>query len=335
MDNEDARRLSPAEQHERRRQVIRAYKRKLNKRQIARDVGLSYSATCKIIDRYEAEGMAALAPRQRGRRSGDKRVLSAEQEAQICRTICDKRPEQLKMEFALWSRAAVRELIEREFDVSLHLRSVGKYLQRWGFTPQKPIKRAYEQSPEAVRTWLDETYPAIAERAKAEHAEIHWGDETALVNTDVRGRSYAPRGQTPVAMVVGGTRQKLSMIASVTNQGKARWMIIDGAFNHEKLIEFFEALVADAGRKVFLILDNLGVHHCKPVKQWLAEHSEQMEVFYLPSYSPELNPDEMANADIKQAVTKLAPARTKLQLVKATAKHLRSVQRRPERTQVL
>ena len=267
MDNEDARRLSPAEQHERRRQVIRAYKRKLNKRQIARDVGLSYSATCKIIDRYEAEGMAALAPRQRGRRSGDKRVLSAEQEAQICRTICDKRPEQLKMEFALWSRAAVRELIEREFDVSLHLRSVGKYLQRWGFTPQKPIKRAYEQSPEAVRTWLDETYPAIAERAKAEHAEIHWGDETALVNTDVRGRSYAPRGQTPVAMVVGGTRQKLSMIASVTNQGMARWMIIDGAFNHEKLIEFFEALVADAGRKVFLILDNLGVHHCKPVKQ--------------------------------------------------------------------
>ena len=139
-----------------------------------------------------------------------------------------------------------------------------------------------------MRTWLDETYPVIAERAKAEYAEIHWGDE--LVNTDVRGRSYAPRGQTPVAMVVGGTRQKLSMIASVINQGKTRWMIIDGAFNHEKLIEFFEVLVADAGRKVFLILDNLGVHHCKPVKQRLVEHSEQMELFYLPSYSPELTP---------------------------------------------
>ena len=273
MNNEDARRLSRAEQHERRRQVIRAYKRKLNKAQIARDVGLSYSATCKIIDRYEAEGLAALAPRQRGRCSGDKRVLSAEQEAQICATICDKRPEQLKMEFALLSRAAVRELIEREFKVSLHLRSVGKYLNRWGFTPQKPIKRAYEQSPEAVRTWLDETYPVIAQRAKAEDAEIHWGDETALVNTDVRGRSYAPRRQTPVAMVVGGTRQKLSTIASVTNQCKARWMIIDGGFNHEKLIEFFEALVADTGRKVFLILDNLGVHHCKPVKQWLGTGS--------------------------------------------------------------
>ena len=331
MDNEDARRLSPAEQHERRRQVIRAYKRKLSKRQISRDVGLSYSATCKIIDRYEAEGMAALAPRTRGRRSGEKRALSAEQEAQICRTICDKRPEQLKMEFALWSRAAVRELIERDFKVSLHLRSVGKYLQRWGFTPQKPIKRAYEQSPEAVRTWLDETYPAIAERAKEEHAEIHWGDETALVNTDVRGRSYAPRGQTPVAMAVGGTRQKLSMIASVTNQGKARWMIIDGAFNHEKLIEFFKALVADTDHKVFLILDNLGVHHCKPVKAWLADHIEQIEVFYLPSYSPELNPEERLNADLKHVIGRKVPVRTKAKLWAAAEQHMTTIGNEPDR----
>ena len=137
--------------------------------------------------------MAALAPRIRGRRTGDKRVLTQEQEAAIQRTICDRRPEQLKMEFALWSRAAVMQLIERKYGITLHLHSVGKYLARWGFTLQKPIKRAYAQSPEAVRAWLQETYPAIAERAKAEDAEIHWGDETAVVNTDVRGRSFAPR----------------------------------------------------------------------------------------------------------------------------------------------
>jgi transposase len=234
MDNEDVRRLSPAEQHARRRQVIRAYKRKLNKAQIARDVGLSYSATCKIIERYEAEGLAALAPRQRGRRSGDKRVLSAEHEAQICATICDKRPEQLKMEFALWSRAAVCALIERQFKVSLHLRSVGKYLSRWGFTPQKPIKRAYEQSP-------------------------------------------------------------------------------------------------DAGRKVFLILDNLSVHHCKPVKQWLVEHGEQMEVFYLPSYSPELNPEERLNADLTQIIGRKVPMRTKAKLRAAAEQHMEVIGSEPER----
>lgn len=101
-----------------------------------------------------------------------------------------------------------------------------------------------------MRTRLDETCPGIEARARAEGAEIHWGDETALVNTDVRGRSYAPAGKTPVAYTVGGTRQKLSMIATVTNRGKARWMIIDEAFNSDRLIEFLEALIKDAGRKV-------------------------------------------------------------------------------------
>lgn len=147
---------------------------------------------------------------------------------------------------------------------------MGEYLKRWGFTPQKPITRAYEQRPEAVKAWLDEQYPAIAERAKSEDAEIHWGDETAVVNTDVRGRGYQPKGQTPVAYAVGGTRHKLSMISTVTNQGKTRWMMVEDAFNSDKLIEFLQALIKDADKKIFLILDNLRVHHSKPVKAWLA-----------------------------------------------------------------
>lgn len=331
MDKDDARRLSPSEQHERRRQVIRAWKRGEKKRWIAEAVGLSYSAACKIIDRYEAGGMAALAPCKRGRREGEQRALSVEQEARIRQMICDARPEQLKMEFALWSRIAVRELIVREYGVELHVRSVGKLLARWGFTPQKPIRRAYEQSPAAVKKWLDEAYPAIVERAKIEGAEIHWGDETALVNTDVRGRSYAPRGQTPVARVVGGTRQKLSMISTVTNQGKTRWMIIDGAFNHGKLIEFFQALIDDTQQKLFVILDNLGVHHCKPVKEWLAEHRDQIEVFYLPSYSPELNPDERLNAELKQTIGRKVPARTKAKLHAVADEHMKELAAQPER----
>ena len=311
--------------------MIRAYKRGRNRAQIAAEVGLSHPAVSRVIDRYEAEGMAALAPRKRGRRHGEDRALTAEQEAAVRQLISDKRPEQLKMDFGLWSRSAVMLLIEREYGVQLHVRSVGKYLARWGFTPQKPIKRAYEQSPVAVQTWLDDMYPDIAERAKVEGGEIHWGDETALVNTDVRGRSYAPRGKTPVALAIGGTRQKLSMIASVTNQGKARWMIIGGAFNHEKLIEFFEALIKDAERKVFLILDNLGVHHCKPVKTWLKDHPDQMEVFYLPSYSPELNPEERLNADLKRVIGRKVPMRTKVKLRAAAEDHMAVVASEPER----
>lgn len=146
--------------------------------------------------------------------------------------------EQLKMDFALWNRAAVMQLIERECGVVLQVRTVGKYLARWGVYPSEAVKKAYEQRPEAVQAWLDEQYPEIEKRAKAENAEIHWGDETALVNTDVRGRSYAPAGKTPVTYTVGGTRQKLSMIATVTSRWETRWMIIDDAFNADRLIEF-------------------------------------------------------------------------------------------------
>lgn len=251
--------------------------------------------------------------------------------ATIRRTIIDKRPEQLKMDFFLWSRAAVGQLIEQEYGIKLHIRSVGKYLARWGFTPQKPIKRAYEQNPEAVQRWLEGEYPGIEQRARQEGAEIHWGDETALVNTDVRGRSFAPAGKTPIAMTVGGTREKLSMIATVTNQGKTRWMIIDDAFDAEKLIEFLAALVKDAGKKVFLILDNLRVHHSKIVKAWVAERKDQIELFYLPSYSPQLNPEERLNADLKQEMGKRVPVRTKAKLRDATSAHMMMLEQNPER----
>ena len=179
------------------------------------------------------------------------------------------------------------------------MRSIGKYLTRWGFTPQKPLKRAYEQKPQAVQAWLEGEYPAIEQRARSEGAELHWGDETALVNTDVCGRSYAPAGKTPVAMAVGGTRHKLSMIATVTNQGKTRWMIIDEAFDADKLIEFLAALVKDAGKKVFLILDNLRVHHSKLVKAWAAQRADQIELFYLAQLQPAAKPSRAIQCALK------------------------------------
>ena len=331
MEATDGRKLSREALHERRRQIVRLYKRGLTKKQISRDLGVSYPAVCTTVWNYERDGAASLKPKSAGRKEGSGRRLSVAQESHVRTLICEKRPEQLKMAFALWSRPAVMELIEREFGLRLSVRAVGDYLGRWGFTPQKPIKRAYEQSAPAVKAWLEESYPHIAERAKAEDADIHWGDETAVVNTDVRGRGYAPKGQTPVAYVVGGTREKLSMISTVTNQGKTRWMIIDGAFNSDRLIEFLEALVKDSPRKVFLILDNLGVHHSKPVKAWLAEHVAQIEVFYLPSYSPELNPDERLNAGLKHALGTRVAIRTKPKLKAATEAHMTNLENAPER----
>jgi transposase len=333
MEKEDTRSLPLGQLHERRKQVVRLHRKGYKVMQIVDLSGLSYPTVRATIDRYEAGGMAAIKPKARGKKPGAGRLLTEEQEEAIQRLICDKRPEQLKMEFALWNRAAVMQLIEREYGIKLSVRGVGKYLSRWGFTPQKPIRKAYEQRPEAVQAWLNEAYPEIEKKARAEGGEIHWGDETALVNTDVRGRCYAPAGKTPVTYSVGGTRQKLSMIATVTNRGKTCWMIIDEAFNSDRLIEFLEALIKDANKKVFLILDNLRVHHSKPVKAWAAERQDKIELFYLPSYSPELNPEERLNADLKHAIGTKVPVRTKAKLKLAATEHMQKLEQTPERVQ--
>ncbi|WP_137132664.1 IS630 family transposase [Rhizobium sp. FY34] len=326
----DTRTLSNSALHERRRQVIRLWKAGHKVMKIVELSGLTWPTVRKVIDRYEAGGAHSLKPKERGLSSGDGRSLSVEQEANIRKLICDKRLEQLKMEFALWTRGAVQILIQQECGVALKIRAVGNYLKRWGFSPRKPIRRAYEQKPEAVKAWLDEAYPAIEARARAEGGEIHWGDETAVVNTDVRGRSYAPKGETPVTYAPG-SRQKLSMISTVTNQGKARWMIIEDNFGADRLIEFLEALIKDADRKIFLILDNLRAHHSKLVKAWLEARKDQIEIFYLPSYSPKLNPDERLNADLKHAIGSAVPVRTKARLKAATESHMSKLAANPNK----
>ncbi len=299
-------------------------------REVAAQVELSVPTVMSAHRAYLAGGWSAVNVKPRGRKRGEGRQLTPEQEAEIRRLICDKTPDQLKMGFALWNRQAVLQLIQDRLGIELPIRTVGEYLKRWGFTPQKPIKKAYEQRPAEVRKWLDDEYPKIAARAKTEGAEIHWGDETGLRSDDVRGRGYAPKGQTPVVRV-NNKREGLSIISTVTNQGKVRWKVFDGAMNADILIDFFKRLIKDAKRKVYLILDNLRVHHARRVKDWLADHDEEIEVFYLPSYSPELNPDECLNADLKDGVTRRAPARSKAQLKKAAISHLRKLQKSPRR----
>lgn len=315
---------------ERRRRAVKLREKGMLVNNVARECELSRGTVIAAHKAYCLGGWAGVALKPRGRSMGVGRRLTAEQESEVQKLIRDKTPDQIKMPYALWSRTAVMELIEQRFKIKLPVRTVGTYLARWGFTPQKPIKKAYEQRPVEVKAWLDNSYPVIAERAKAEGAEIHWGDETGLRSDDVRGRSFAPKGKTPVVRV-NSKRENVGLISTVTNQGKVRWMVLNGALDSDQLIAFLKRLVKDARRKVFLILDNLRVHHAKLVKAWLAKHQDEIEVFYLPSYSPELNPDEMLNADLKQAVTTKAPARTKGQLLKATTSHMHKLQKSPAR----
>jgi len=246
--------------------------------------------------------------------------------------IQDKCPDQLRLPFALWTRIAVQQLIKQLWKIDMPIRTVGEYLNRWGFTPQKPFRKAYEQNPKAVNKWLDEQYPVITQKAKREDAEIQWGDETGLCNDSQHGRSYAPRGKTP-AIRLPAKRERINLISSVTNQGKVRFMIYKDNMNAKTFLKFVKRLIKDATQKIFLILDNLRVHHSYVVKEWLGNHKDKIELFFLPSYSPELNPDEYLNCDLKAGVHSGVPARTKDQLRKKAMSHLRMLQKKPKRVQ--
>jgi transposase len=330
MKHVDMRKLAPAAQEERRRQVIGLRQNGAGYAVIAAQVGLSQTGVFDICQRFAIKGEKGLVSGKHGRKPGEQCLLDATQETEIKRLICRHMPDDLGLDFALWSRAAVQTVIRRQYGVRLAVRTTGTYLARWGFTAQKPLRRAYEQQPAAVRHWLRQEYPAIAARARRARGVIFWGDETGLRADDVRGRSYAPRGKTPVVRP-NQRRIGLGLISAVSNRGELRWMVLDGAIKAPVLIGFLQRLIRDSRRKVFLILDRLPVHRSAVVREFLARHKAKIEVSYLPSYSPELNPDEGLNADLKQHVTRKAALRNKPQLKQAAISHMRRLAKSPAR----
>lgn len=330
MNRTDSRSLSDDALIERRRQVVRCRLNGLGLKDAAAQCSMSRHAANRAWQLYQKKGWPALETRRTGRPEGSGHLLTDEQQQETQRLISDKMPDQLKLPFALWSRKAVRQLIKDRYGVELAARTMTEYMRRWGFTSQKPMRRAMEQRPAEVRRWKERVYPAIAGRAKAEGAQILWGDETGVRSDDVRGRSFARRGRTPIVRV-GNKRFGRSIISAVSNRGGMRWMVFKGALNVRSFKRFLARLIKGAKRKIFLIVDNLRVHHAKVLAPWLLKHKGRIELFYLPSYSPEINPVEVANADLKRAVGEKSPARTEEQMVKAILAHYRSVQRRPHR----
>lgn len=328
MSTRDGRKLSSEAQYELRCRAIVLRRKGHTHNEVASLLDVSTAAVRKWWALYRRGNMKALRLGQRGRRQGACRTMTIEQERMIKRSIIDKVPEQMKMPFALWTRQAVQELILRTCGINMPVRTVGEYLRRWGFTPQRPKKRAYAQQPAAIKEWLNVTYPTIAERAKTEHAQVHWCDETGLSSEDHRGRGYAPQGQTPVAGT-SAPRYSVSMISTVTNRGKLRFMVYRRGLKVPIFIQFMQRLLRDTDTKVFLILDNLRVHRAKKVQAWVAKHHNQIELFYLPPYCPELNPDEYLNNTLKSQLRNQPSPRSQEQLEKRLGSRMRSNQRRP------
>jgi transposase len=329
MEKIDARKHSPKTQYEIRKQVIRLRKKGIANTEVADGLGISATRSSTIWQQYIKHGISGIKLRERGRKQGEKRSLTHEQELEIQKVLIDKNPQQLKLNFALWTRDAVRLYIKREYRFDMPIRTVGEYLKRWGFTPQKPAKRAYEQKSEAVQHWLTNEYQTISARAKKEKAEIHWGDETGIQNDAYNARGFSPKGHTPIVRI-HAKRSRVNMISSITNQGKVRFMLYRETMTSELLIKFMSRLIKDVDSKVFLILDNLRVHHSHIVTQWLETNKKRIEVFYLPSYSPELNPDEYLNGDLKQSVRSGIPARSQKDIEHKTRSFMRTLLKRPQ-----
>ena len=279
---------------------------------------------------YADEGIAGIRPRTRGRKDGEKRTLTPKQEREIQDIIIDKTPEQMKLPCCMWTRSGIRELIKRKYGIDIKLSTLGYYLQRWGFSVQRPAKRARKQDEKKVEAWLNEEFPGITARAKAEDAEIFFGDETGIQNTANYAKGYAPIGKTPV-VEVESKRMKINMLSAISNRGKLRFVLYRDNMNADKLIDFMRRLVRDIEKKVFLILDNLRVHHSKKVAVWLKKHKTEIEVFFLPPYAPEYNPDELLNSDLKIGVGSKPMPKNEKELEHSVRSHLKVLQLKPQK----
>jgi len=262
---------------------------------VAQVMGISRSSVFSWWRVYRLQGPEALATKPT---PGPRPQLDEAQMARLRGIIIGKNPQQLDFGPALWTREIVRELITRLFGVEFSLVTVGSILARLGLSPQRPLYRAYEQDPEKVAKWKEETFPEIQARAKKEGAAIFFADESSVRTDFHAGTTWAPVGQTPV--VAGtGKRRSICMVSAVSPRGELHFDIQGKGVTADDFLAFCKTLISDTGRPVFLILDNSQVHRAVILKEYAAHSNGMLTLFFLPPYSPDLNPDEWVWKNVK------------------------------------
>lgn len=331
MPKRDARKLSTDEQYLIRESAVRmVVDQGFTKLEAATALGVTRQNVGKWCRLYEEGGIEALKLGRRGRRAEEQAKLSGWQCAVIVNIITDNTPDQLKMPFVLWTACAVRDLISDKYNVNMAVRTVRDYLKKWEFTPQKPIRKAWQQNSAAVEKWLKEEYPSIAKRAKDKGATIYWVDETGVTNQANSQRGYAPVGKTPI-LRQNGTKRKVNMISGVTNRGEVRFMCYTSTMTQSKFILFLSKLIKSTDGPVIVITDNLSVHHGKIVRKWVDDRKDQIELEFIPSYSPELNADEYLNRDLKKNVNSKKTPGTVAEIKANISSFMHSLQKQPAR----
>jgi len=304
-DKIDAMRLSPAEQALLREMIVRQHLKGRTPKEIMEILDVKSGLVYMTIRAYKQGGWEAIGLKVMGRPVHSNKILTPEQEQKVQETILTTTPSEHKLNGFLWDMRNIIAVILILFTINIKRSTLAVYTDRWGYTPQRPAVYNRKQNPKEVQEWLEVTYPGIKERASKENAEIYWGDEVGVQNQCNYQVGYAPKGQTPIAKLSPSQKIRINMISAITNQGKMRFMTYEGKMNQNLFIVFLKRLIKSksSNKKIFLIVDNLSVHHGKQIlKPWLEKHKEEIEIFYLPSYSPELNPDEYFNGTLKRSL---------------------------------
>lgn len=312
--------------HEERIQAIQLLAQGYTKAQVANILQVTEATVYGWQKDYRAGGLAALSTKIA---SGRKRLLSDAQMLELRRCL-RLNPRQLEFNFGLWTRKRVRELIKRKFGIDYSEQNTGRILKMLGFSPQRPTYQALQQDEQKRRKWMEETFPAIRERAAEEGAKIFFADEAGCRNDHQSGTTWAPVGETPVVKFTA-KRESIGMISAVSMRGAMYWMLFDGSMNSSRFIEFLALLIQDIRGRIFLVVDNVSYHKSKETKAWLEKHKNRIELFYLPGYSPDLNPDEWVWKNIKNDnVARIVPDRPG-HLYEIAEKALRMLRAAPEK----
>jgi transposase len=323
----DARRLDHRTLTELRKRAVSSVQEGQNPADVAKALGVTKAAMYGWLARYRQGGWGGLDAKKRGGRPAklDGMALSW-----VYDTVTMKNPLQLKFTFALWTARMIGQLINDRFGIRLSKASVCRLLNQLGLTPQRPVWRAYQQRSEEVQRWLHEEFPKIRAQAKREKAMIFFGDEAGVRSDHHAGTTWAPKGKTPVVSSTGA-RFGLNLISAVSAQGEFRFMITNGRVGARVFIDFIKRLVYNAERPIFLIVDGHPAHKAVAVRKFVDSLEGKFRLFFLPAYSPELNPDERVWNDLKNNAIGRKMITTPEILKKEVISHLRFIQKTPER----
>jgi transposase len=323
----DARRLTHTTLTELRKRGVASVQDGQSPEMVAVALGINRVTMYGWLARYRDGGWNALDARKRG---GRKPKLDAKAIRWIYRTVTEKNPLQLKFTFALWTAKMIGQLIFKRFRVKMSKSSVCRLLSQLGLTPQRPVWRAYQQRPEEVQKWLQEEYPRIRRFAQQQKALIFFGDEAGVRSDHNAGTTWAVQGKTPVVSSTGA-RFGLNLLSAVSAQGEFRFMTVKGRVGATQFIEFIKRLLHNVPRVVFLIVDGHPAHKAKIVKRFIESLKGRFRLFFLPPYSPELNPDERVWNDLKNNGVGRQSITSPKKLQSAIISHLRLVQKSPNR----